>query len=242
MGSEQGLLEALERAVQEVEALAAIYGYEPDGFTVHSEAELLAAQTAVGGGVVGEGWAAPRLEIELQLALEEAEGAPIARLRCALPPGYPTCAAELSASVQGLKRGSADRLSAQLTERAAELAGEEAVLELAQALQELGPAALEESAAAAQPAEAGPAGGERAQAPAAEGNGRRWIWAHHIKDAERRRSIVEEATERSLGGFLKPGYPGVVVIEGDAVSCDDFVSWIKGSKSRPNGFGRNVKW
>ena len=68
---------------------------------------------------------------------------------------------------------------------------------------------------------------------------RRWIWVHHITNISRCKSIVEEANELGLTGLLKSGYPGVLVIEGSSIACDTFVSWIKGNKSRPNGFGRN---
>ncbi|MGK3744571.1 MAG: acylphosphatase [Bacillariaceae sp.] len=70
-------------------------------------------------------------------------------------------------------------------------------------------------------------------------NGRRWIWVHHITSSDRRKSIVREARELNLTGILKHGYPGVVLIEGPVVACDEFISWIKGNKSRPGGFGRN---
>lgn len=69
--------------------------------------------------------------------------------------------------------------------------------------------------------------------------GRRWIWVHHIKDIDRRKSIVAEASCRNLGGFLKSGYPGIIIVEGHSSDCDDFVTWVKGNKSRPGGFGRN---
>ena len=38
---------------------------------------------------------------------------------------------------------------------------------------------------------------------------------------------------------MKKGYPGIIVIEGDSQSCDEYVQWVKGNKSRPGGFGRN---
>jgi Protein of unknown function (DUF1115). len=66
-----------------------------------------------------------------------------------------------------------------------------------------------------------------------------WIWVHHIKNVGRCKDIVREAKERRLAGYLKHGYPGIVVIEGPTALCNDFVQWIKGSKSRPGGFGRN---
>eukprot|EP01047_Picozoa_sp_COSAG01_P039118 COSAG01_NODE_3214_length_6407_cov_5.475428_4_plen_140_part_00 len=127
MTSPEEQLESLERAVQEVEALEAIYGYDEGGFTLHSEAELLLAQSAVESGSVpdvdGDGqhggvWEAPQLEIEVQVSLDEVEGAPTARLRLRLPPGYPgSAAAAVSVSVAGMRRSAQDELSAQLTNK-----------------------------------------------------------------------------------------------------------------------------
>ena len=68
---------------------------------------------------------------------------------------------------------------------------------------------------------------------------RRWIWVHHITNRDRCNDIVKEANSLLLCGYLKSGYPGVIVIEGKIDSCDAFVNWIKGNKSRPGGFGRN---
>ena len=73
------------------------------------------------------------------------------------------------------------------------------------------------------------------------GNGdglRCWIWVHHITDKDRRKSIIEEANCLKLSGFLKSGYPGVILIEGRSDDCQSFVTWVKGNKSRPGGFGR----
>jgi hypothetical protein len=57
--------------------------------------------------------------------------------------------------------------------------------------------------------------------PQTVGLERRWIWAHHILNPARRKSIVKEALDSGLGGYLKPGYPGIVVVEGDASACED---------------------
>ena len=234
-------MEQLQRAVQEIEALESIYGYDIGGFTVHSEAELLAAQTTLEAGRVDADWVAPPLEIEIELDLDGVEGAPKARLKCGLPPGYPERAAAVSVSVASLRRGAQDVLTAQLTAKAQTLAGDEAVMELVQALQELAPQVVANESAAPPSSDR-----QRKTAPPSaandalptRGNGRRWIWVHHIKDGERRAAIVQEARERALGGYLKPGYPGIVVIEGCSAACDSFTAWIKGNKSRPGGFGR----
>ena len=70
---------------------------------------------------------------------------------------------------------------------------------------------------------------------------RQWIWVHHITDTGRRKSIIQHARDHfNLCGYLKYGYPGVIVVEGRHVDCHAFVAWVKGNKSRPGGgFGRN---
>ena len=120
-------LEQLERAVQEIEALEAIYGFEPGGFTVHSEAELLAARTvlddvAFSGGsapAAAAAGASQQLEVELQISLDDVLNAPRARLRCRLPPGYPDTAASVTVSIAGLHRTAADGLTARVFRRCA---------------------------------------------------------------------------------------------------------------------------
>lgn len=238
MEANEPQLEQLERAVLEIEALEAIYGYEDDGFTVHSESELLAARAALerGPAAGGTAW---QLEIELKINLDEVENEPWARLRCRLPPGYPDAAVTVSVSIAGLGRAAADRLSAQLTERAVALVGNEAVVELVQHLQEIAPIAIEAAAVGQQTKNNDEAAAAGAAVVPVEETGRRWIWVHHIKDPERRKSIVVEAQGLGLGGYLKCGYPGIIVVEGDVDACEKFVKWVKGSKSSPNGFGRN---
>ena len=54
--------------------------------------------------------------------------------------------------------------------------------------------------------------------------GRCWIWVHHIKDLDRRKTILSEARDLKLGDFLKSAYPGIIVFEGDALACDEFVT------------------
>ena len=110
-------------------------------------------------------------------------------------------------------------------------------MELVQALQELAPAIM--AARAQLQCRAGDEGETSCSEAADSGVGRRWIWAHHIKDAGRRKDITKEARDLALGGYLKGGYPGIVVVEGETHACNEFVSWVKGNKSRPGGFGRN---
>eukprot|EP00937_MAST-01D_sp_MAST-1D-sp2_P006696 g6696.t1 len=254
----------LERAVQEIDALEAIYGCEEGCFVIQTGAELTEARSAVESAAhVDAGWNPPQLAVQLKLhlmdvdaaaaeagtvgaetvaAADDAERGVPAWLRCRLPPGYPAVPAVVAASVSGLHKDSAAQqsLSVLLAEKAAALAGSgaEAIMELAQALEAHGAKALRQARGAGAAAAPAPPALPVPPAPPS-GLGRRWIWAHHIVDAGRRKSIVAEARERGLGGYLKSGYPGIVVVEGRAAACDEFVQWLKGSKSRPGGFGRN---
>ena len=240
---------SLERAVQEVDCLAAIYGSDgSDSFVVYSEDGLLAARSAVDAVAhIDAGWRPPTLDIELRnLPLDAADGA-TASLRCKLPPGYPSVPAVATPTITGLRKCSAAHTAIvqALAQRAAELAEAEteAVMELAQLTQDLGTAQLQQQrvqSAAHTCGQAPPHAPPSLTAAAGQVTvfGRRWIWVHHIVDAQRRKAIMSEASERALGGYLKSGYPGIVVVEGSAAACVDFVRWIKGNKSRPGGFGR----
>jgi hypothetical protein len=222
MASPREQLESLERAVQEIEALEAIYGFDEGGFTVHSEAELLLAQSAVESGVVlGDGtWVALQLEIELQVTLDEVEGAPTARLRCRFPPGYPeSAAAAVSVSVGGMRRSVQDELSARLTEKAHELLGDEAAMELVQELQDIAPAVALAASSAGDSELAEP---EPEPELTQLGLMREWCsFVSLYKDSycsgpNRFEVMTELATQRDLNitGMAIAGKPGGLVVEG----------------------------
>mmetsp|Transcript_5662 Transcript_5662/g.15859 ORF Transcript_5662/g.15859 Transcript_5662/m.15859 type:complete len:85 (-) Transcript_5662:698-952(-) len=75
-------------------------------------------------------------------------------------------------------------------------------------------------------------GGEAQQYPRSQGQGsvaagRRIIWFHHIKSVKKRKHIVEWAHELRLGGFSKPGFPGVVIVEGAEEDAAEYVARLK---------------
>ena len=39
--------------------------------------------------------------------------------------------------------------------------------------------------------------------------------------------MIREATSLKVGGYIKPGYPGVCVVEGSSHQVEEFVSWMK---------------
>lgn len=258
-------MEALERALTEVEALEAIYD---TAFTISNEDCLRQARESIecaGDEISAAAGNPPIPRLDVRLDLSTACGAGQAGVNqqtlilcVGLPPGYPeSTAAQVSIQQWNDRtRHECEMVTRQLQHRADALLGQEAVMELVQAVQDAtitAPQTLlnDENTtlnAAGSPAERifereSEQGSTQSDAlndgSDDNQNGRRWIWVHHIKDTARRKAIIQEARECNLGGFLKYGYPGIVVVEGSQSDCDAFVSWVKGNKSRPGGFGRN---
>ncbi|KAG2427051.1 hypothetical protein HXX76_012567 [Chlamydomonas incerta] len=69
------------------------------------------------------------------------------------------------------------------------------------------------------------------------------VWLHHLKSLTKRKLIVQWARELSLAGAVKPGFPGVVVVEGCEPDVREFLarmrslSWqalqVRGEDHRP---------
>jgi hypothetical protein len=53
------------------------------------------------------------------------------------------------------------------------------------------------------------------------------IWFHHIKSTSKRKRIVEWARELGCSGFSKPGFPGIVIVEGSAGDVTEFVARVR---------------
>ncbi|XP_059612281.1 RWD domain-containing protein 2A [Phlebotomus argentipes] len=51
---------------------------------------------------------------------------------------------------------------------------------------------------------------------------RLWIYSHHIKSKTKRRNIVKNANDLALTGFSLPGKPGIICVEGDRASTQEF--------------------
>jgi hypothetical protein len=49
------------------------------------------------------------------------------------------------------------------------------------------------------------------------------IYFHHIKSSFKKRDIVDYAAELSLGGLWKEGFPGVIIIEGNAEDVYEYI-------------------
>lgn len=58
--------------------------------------------------------------------------------------------------------------------------------------------------------------------------GRRLIYSHHIISKRKRADILELARRFNLTGFMKVGWPGIIIIEGKEEDCQLFYDGIRG--------------
>lgn len=58
--------------------------------------------------------------------------------------------------------------------------------------------------------------------------GRRLIYSHHIISKRKRADMLELARHLNLTGFLKIGWPGIIIIEGSEEDCQSFYDGIRG--------------
>lgn len=59
------------------------------------------------------------------------------------------------------------------------------------------------------------------------GLSRLWIYSHHIYRKELLKKIPESARELGLTGFVLPGKPGIICVEGYERNCDDYWQRVK---------------
>ena len=56
---------------------------------------------------------------------------------------------------------------------------------------------------------------------------RLWIYSHHIYSNEKRRNISSLSENLDLTGFILPGKPGIICVEGESSKVHQFYTQIK---------------
>lgn len=246
-------LEALERLVFEIDAIASIICDDFDiisnddalqhrDFIVTTPDSLSQAREQLKDIANGSSSNVnlidmKRIVVEIYVSSSNHSTADRVRLRISLPPGYPShVAAEVTVllSPKNVSKSCLDDLSVRLSNKTKEMIGCEVMMEVINECRDALDAWQANRAilSAANVV-------KNCEEDSLHRISRRWIWVHHITNIGRIKQIVHEAQQLNLGGYVKVGYPGVVIIEGPSHACDNFVTWIKGNKSRPGGFGRN---
>lgn len=207
---------ALARQGDELQALAAMYGSGQD-----EGEELTIEETATG-----------ELACTLTLLVHRV----LASLSITLPRLYPTSVPpRLTVSVPALRCGSSLAKELDKIAKAGVEDDREVLFEVCQTFQERATQLLE-SQHAVQAVQSVHADTQSAVRDAAGGMEEdeatprlmvAAVWFHHIKSQEKRKHIVGWARNASLRGFSKPGFPGVVVAEGEAALLADYLARLR---------------
>ena len=246
-------LETLQRAVDEVTALVAIYG--PDGCDPDAPTDAMVAETdalataervlALASSSSDDDVAAvaavaarevPALGVSVSFLGSRLRGAPV-RVDATMPPGYPSkrapsfdVRAAASASLEEISELRAAGESAMLDARGVEEEEEEeedGAECVAPALDAIRARIEELDATLRRRAEDRETTTTTTTTTTTSTTSttvsRRLLWFHHIKAKSKRKDAVAFARELDLGGFSKPGYPGVVVVEGRRENADEYV-------------------
>jgi Protein of unknown function (DUF1115)/RWD domain len=59
---------------------------------------------------------------------------------------------------------------------------------------------------------------------------RLWIYSHHIKSEKKRHTLVNTARDLDLSGFSRPGWPGIICVEGLHDNTQEYWKIIRGMK------------
>ncbi|QDZ20835.1 hypothetical protein HOP50_04g33560 [Chloropicon primus] len=223
------LLENLERQVDEVESLQAIYGTDEvvDGGVRIEVSGLDVARGILESGGLQEG------AITLLVTFGEADLLQLSGVRVRLPAAYPS---DASPVVDLGSKFLTTRCGSELVELAAESLGSECLFQLLQSIvsaveegarevREEEEQAKEEEEDLKRHLEAKLAEGRRAQTKTVLG--RRMCFSHHIIAQSKRSAVIQWALELKLGGCSKIGWPGLVCVEGDERHCQIYISMLQ---------------
>lgn len=253
MSDLEEIRDALERTVLEIDAMSCIFCNdftegETDGeeFNIITKEPLERVRSIIDSDdPIPELSNIPQIDVEVFIKCTSDRHTGCIQLRISLHPGYPSVRhAEVSvlSTPKLISNKDQDQLSNVLKSQAVSLLGSEAMMEIVNLCREEidnWEDVVDDKLSYQEVADVGNDVSAPDDSDTTIEIKRCWIWVHHITNSGRLKQIVVEAQQLNLGGYLKGGYPGVVVVEGKSALCDEFVTWIKGNKSRPGGFGRN---
>lgn len=199
--------EGRERQLEEIQALASIFGGEDEFST--SSSQLRSFVETGDHDFVDRSLA--QLSFELRVVVDGDDGSPVACLclSCTMPAGYPSCAAaSMTGSIEHVlaKRADLTELNTMLARSCEERIGEECIFEVANAAREWVAARIADLEAANSAATEKAA--EQLEGDWGCGNNlsRSFFYCHHIRTKQAR--VYEWSAELRLSGRVKIGWPG----------------------------------
>lgn len=200
----------LHRRLEEIEALRSIYSGDGEfRMAPDEEAALNISRQQVEDA---SPFVTVTFSFTIRLASVELGGSPV-NVKFSMPVKYPeTQAVRVIVDCSGsIRRQHHEMINAVARETAEKLIGKESILQILQTVEEtvqgLKEYRMEEALE-----------GSRSDSPlgaSTKNLKRKLMWFHHIKSLEKRRRIIEWARELQLGGYCKPGFPGILIFEGE---------------------------
>ncbi|XP_057820088.2 uncharacterized protein LOC131033001 isoform X1 [Cryptomeria japonica] len=212
----------LNRQIAEVEVIRSIYGGEGE-FEMNSleEAFLEALSSFADDDAIPESF---YISFTIHLLSTEMGGHHVS-VGFSMPRGYPeeqpvnvtvNCVGEVS-------RSEHEVINVGAREVAHELIGQEAVLQVLQRVQDMSLKKSNETIGKS----SGNIDGSISSVHRLSHIKRVVIWFHHIKSLQKRKSILEWGKELNLGGYCKPGFPGIIIVEGEKCDVDTYVKQLQ---------------
>lgn len=212
----------LNRQLAEVEALRSIYGEEGEfELTTQEEAILESLSNLDDGDDISNSF---YISFIINLLSTEMGGRHVS-VGFSLPRGYPEEEA-VSVTVKcggGVSRSEHEAINMGAREVAREHIGQEAVLQVLQRVQEIALRTSNKNIKYSSDQD----DGSMSSVCKLLHIKRVLIWFHHIKSLQKRKSILEWGKELNLGGYCKPGFPGIIVIEGEKRSVDTYLKQLQ---------------
>ncbi len=225
----QKLLDAREVQLAEFEAMRCIYGSD---FVTHSSAnENKIAEAVNQADAVDKIKDFSHLLLRCSFHLQadgdesthtsESKAVASGELHVTLPSNYPHAPPSVSIQNCSLERSATSALQKSCRDfvDAEHQPGFELLMQLGMHCQEQ----LQKLGQAASTAAAEAAGATTSAAATAHVIGRAVVWFHHIKSSKKKASIAAWSSELNTRGFAKPGYPGVLFVEGEKGDVDELL-------------------
>lgn len=212
----------LNRQLAEVEALRSIYGEEGEFELTTQEEAILESLSYLddGDGISNSFY----ISFIINLLSTEMGGRHVS-VGFSMPHSYPEEEA-VSVTVTcggGVSRSEHEAINMGAREVACEHIGQEAVLQVLQKVQEIALRTSNKNIKYSSDKD----DGSMSSVCKLLRIKRVLIWFHHIKSLQKRKSILEWGKELNLGGYCKPGFPGIIVIEGEKGSVDTYLKQLQ---------------
>ncbi|XP_031488969.1 uncharacterized protein LOC116256695 isoform X2 [Nymphaea colorata] len=210
----------LGRQLAEVEALKSIYGADGEFEFDEGVDEILKNHAeSVADSILGE----LHISFTIHLLAIKIGGSHISA-RFYMPRGYPEVE-PLRVTIQcgGVSRYCYEMLENGVRDVALKLIGEEAGFQVLQLIQENAEVVADQISQDLLKKEIVP--GKSLNRPIYVK--RVLIWFHHVKSVQKRKSIIEWSKDMTIGGFLKSGFPGILLVEGERSAIDAYVKQIQ---------------